>query len=367
MKVVFTGEAAAHTFNPLIAVAEELNTLVDEQNIADARFYYFSNKEYDKRVLYENGISFRRVHAGSSRHSVNSFLGKIQALFQLFALFPDVVFATGGSVAYPILWAAKKLSIPVIIHESNSVPDDTLLWAASFAQSITTTYKQTVDYFKNKEKLIQTGQPIRHNLQTPTKEGAYQFLGLDPEIPIIWFLMGSGDAKGINRIVEEALPELLQHYQVVHQTGKDDFDEIKMLTDASLMGNEYKNRYHPFAFLNQLSLKMLAGVSDLVISRAGASLFEIAYWNIPSIIIPMTSSYKAYQIKNAYAYAREGGCLVIEENNLSDSGLIFEINRLISDARAREKMIEGAKKFAIVDAEKHIAKKIIDISLSHEK
>ncbi len=369
MKVIFTGECSANKFHPLIAVAEQLNVLVDKENIADAKFYYFSDKAYSKKALYENGIKFIKTLKSESRYSLGGVLGRIHALLSLFSIFPDIILSTGGKVSYPVLWAAKTLRIPVILHETNSVPDETILWAASFAQSITLTYKESVEYFKKEEKskLVQTGQPIRQNLQIPTKEGAYQFLELEKDTPVLWFLIGSRGGASINRVLEEALPELLKKYQVVHQTGTDDFEEMKILTDASLIDNEFKHRYHIFPFLNQLSLKMLAGVSDLVISRAGSSLFEIAYWQIPSIIIPITNSKKKHQLKNAYAYAREGGCLVIEENNLSDSGLIFEIDRLITDTKVREKMIQGAQSFAIPDAEDHIAKKIIEIVLEHEK
>lgn len=366
MKIVLTGNPTADHFYPLIAVAEELNNIIDEENLADINMYYVSNKPFDKKMLYENGINFKKTMVGNSRYSLVSFFGGLSAVFQIFSIFPDVVFSTGGMSAYPTLFAAKILKIPVIVHESNSIPNDINLWSKTFAHAVTTAYKQEVDFF-DKGKLIHVGQPIRHNLKEPSTTGAHEFLNLEKETPIIWILGGTRGAKNINRVIEETLPELLNTYQVVHQTGLDDFDDMKMLVDATLIDHEYKYRYHPYSFLNQLSMKMMAGVSDLVISRSGSTLFEIAHWEIPSIIIPMTKSRRNHQIKNAYNYAREGGCIVIEENNLSDQGLIFEIKRILTNKKVQDEMKEGARQFALKDAGEKIAKEIIEIVLVHEK
>ncbi len=365
MKVVFTGNASADHFYPLIAVAEELNKIIDEENLADTHLYYMSDKEFDKKALYENGIVFKRVSAGKKRNSLNSFLGGVFAVFQMFSIFPDVVFSTGGYAAYPALFAARILRIPVIVHESNSRPDEINLWAQKFAIAVTTAYKQEADFFDT-QKLIHIGQPIRRELQNPTTAGAYEFLGLEKDTPVLWVLSGSRGAKKINRTVEEALPKLLNSFQVIHQTGKDDFDEMKLLTDASLMNHAFKYRYHIFDFLNQLSLKMIAGIADIVVSRAGSTLFEIAHWEIPAIIIPAPHSKNNHQIKNAYNYAREGACIVIEENNLTDTGLIFEINRIYNDEQVKAEMKQGARNFALKKAGEKIAKKIVEIVLSHE-
>ncbi len=375
MKVILTGGGTGGHFYPLVAVAEELNNIIDEENLADSRLYFLAPDPYDKKALYENGIVFKQITAGKMRtyFSLQNFfdifkvgIGILQAIFTVFAIFPDVVFSKGGYGAFPTVFAARLLGIPVIVHESDSVPGRVNIWASKFAKAIAVSYKQTVDYFP-KEKIIHTGQPIRHNLHEPTTEGAHEFLNLESETPILWVLGGSLGAQTLNSVIEETLPQLLPKYQIIHQTGADNFDEIKKLTDAMLVDNQYKYRYHPYPFLNQLSMKMIAGVADVVISRAGSTLFEIAHWEIPAIIVPITNSHKNHQIKNAYNYAREGACIVIEENNLSDSLLVFEVNRIYDNADIQEKMKAGAKTFAIEDASRKIAEEIAAISLKHEE
>jgi UDP-N-acetylglucosamine--N-acetylmuramyl-(pentapeptide) pyrophosphoryl-undecaprenol N-acetylglucosamine transferase len=366
MKIVFTGNPKADHFYTMIAVSEKINEIIDRENLADTHLYYLSTKPFSKKDLYENGIIFKEIGASKSNNLIANIVNIFISIINLFNIFPDIVFSTGGYASYPILVAAKILKIPVIIHESNSIPNKINKWAGKFAKNVTVSYKQEIDFFE-KEKIIHTGQPIRHNLKNPTKTGAYEFLNLEKNIPIIWIIGGSYGAKNLNRVIEEALPNLLKKYQIIHQVGYDDFKDMKMLTDATLISNEFKYRYHPVDFLNQLSMKMMAGVADVVISRAGLSLFEIAYWGIPSIIVPITKSYGNHQIKNAYNYAREGACVVIEENNLTDQGLIFEINRIYDNEDVKNKMKEGAKKFSIPNADKKIAEEIIKIVLEHEE
>lgn len=375
MKVILTGGGTGGHFYPLIAVAEEINKIVDTENLASTRIYYVSDSPYNKKLLYENRIIFRKVNAGKLRLTpslksvgdiIKACIGIIEGFFVVFSIYPDVVFSKGGYAAFPTMVAAKILGIPLIIHESDSVPGRVTKWSAKFARAIAVSYDEAAEYFPE-EKVVYTGQPIRRDLQDPTREGAHEFLGLDKDIPVLWIIGGSLGAQVINYAIEEALPELLEKYQVIHQVGEAHYEEMKKLTDAALMNNSFRHQYHIFDHLNPLSLKMIAGVADIVISRAGSMLFEIAHWQIPSIIIPIARSHGNHQIKNAYNYARDGACVVIEENNLSEKLLIFEINRIYDDESIKEEMKQGAQKFAVPDAAKKIAEEVMGIALAHEK
>ena len=112
---------------------------------------------------------------------------------------------------------------------------------------------------------------------------------------------------------------------------------------------------------------MAAGAADLIISRAGSTIFEIASWGIPSIVIPITETNGNHQRINAYAYARSGAAIVIEESNLTTNVLIAEIDRVLQDTAMREKMSIAAKHFTHPDAADKIAKEIINIALTHEE
>ena len=180
-------------------------------------------------------------------------------------------------------------------------------------------------------------------------------------------LGGSLGSKKINDTILDTLKALIPNYQIIHQTGKLNFKEISETSKVVLGNSEYGNRYHTFDYLNALAMRMSAGVSDLVISRGGSQIFEIAAWGIPSIIIPITDSNGDHQRKNSFNYARFGGSVVIEENNLTPEILVSEIKHILEDKNVVEKMKRSALSFAKTDSAYKIANQIIDIAISHEK
>jgi UDP-N-acetylglucosamine--N-acetylmuramyl-(pentapeptide) pyrophosphoryl-undecaprenol N-acetylglucosamine transferase len=196
--------------------------------------------------------------------------------------------------------------------------------------------------------------------------GANEFLGLEPDIPTVLILGGSQGARNINDAVIEALPELTKRYQIIHMTGKKNIEEVKAMANIVLKDNPLATRYHPFDFLNELAMRMSAGVSRVIVSRAGSQIFEIALWNKPSIIIPLPIEISHDQTQNAFEYAKTGSCTVIEEINLSPNILIEEIDRIINNENIFSSMSNNAKAFAISDSAEKIADEILDIALSHE-
>jgi UDP-N-acetylglucosamine--N-acetylmuramyl-(pentapeptide) pyrophosphoryl-undecaprenol N-acetylglucosamine transferase len=286
-------------------------------------------------------------------------------LVKIFMIFPDVVFAKGGFSSFPTLFAARILGIPVIMHESDSVPGRVNMWASKFARKIAVSFKESAEYFDIK-KTAYTGQPVRSELLTPLKVGAYEYLNLDPNLKTISVLGGSLGAKKINDIIIQILPELVKNCQVVHQTGKANFEIVKGMAKLTLEGSTNPDRYKPMDYLNMMSMRMLGGISDIIISRAGSGIFEIAAWGVPSILIPISDSNGDHQRKNAFNYLRAGGCEVIEENNLSGQILLNEIHRILSNPTLQDKMKAGAKNFATPDAAKTIAHEVLNIALSHE-
>ena len=161
---------------------------------------------------------------------------------------------------------------------------------------------------------------------------------------------------------------MVENYQILHQTGLKNFKTVSGQADVVLENNKFKSRYTPIAYLNPLVMKMASGAATIVVSRSGASaLFEIASWGVPSIMIPITNSNGDHQRKNAFNYARAGGCSVIEEVNMTANILCSEIDRIINDKTGYKIMERNAKEFSKKDAAEKIARELADIALSHEK
>ncbi len=373
MKIVFTGGGTGGHFYPIIAVAEEINKLADERNLLQPKMYFISSTPYDHKMLFENEITFKKAYAGKLRRylSIKNFFdmfktgwGIVQATLQLFFLYPDVVFSKGGYASFPTTVAAKILRIPVFIHESDAVPGKANLWASKFAKRIAISYPSASQYFKD---AVFTGTPVRKEIQHPAREGGHEFLNLSHKIPTLLILGGSQGAQAINDVLLSALPNLLQKYQIVHQAGEKNIEEVIQTTDLILENHPYKNRYKPFGYLNNLALRMSAGIADLVISRAGStSIFEIASWEKPAIVVPLPTSAEDHQRKNAFAYSREKAAVVLEQANLTPHLLESEIDRILESDDLKKQMVEGAKKFKKPNAAREIAEELISVALSHE-
>jgi UDP-N-acetylglucosamine--N-acetylmuramyl-(pentapeptide) pyrophosphoryl-undecaprenol N-acetylglucosamine transferase len=111
---------------------------------------------------------------------------------------------------------------------------------------------------------------------------------------------------------------------------------------------------------------MVAGITDVIVARAGSStIFEIAAWGIPSILIPIPEDVSHDQTKNAFSYARAGAAIVLKQQNLTPHILSAEIDRLMGDEAARASMREAARLFYRPDAAKKMAHIILKIALDH--
>ena len=378
MRILFTGGGSGGHFYPIVSIAEELNNLAKEKRLLELELFYMSPSPYNPGILFENNIIYKKNSAGRMRQNpsllslfknffgiFSTAWGIFTSLIQVYRLYPDVIFGKGGYACFPVLVAARLLRIPTVIHESDTVPGRVNLWAGKWASKIAVSYAETAKYFP-KEKVALTGQPIRKDVAEPISTGAREFLKIEENVPVILVLGGSQGAQKINDAVLEGLKNLVEKYAIIHQVGKNNLAEVKATAEAVLFDSTYKDRYKAFDYLNGLALRMAAGVASVVVSRAGSTIFEIASWGLPALIIPISKSNGDHQRENAFAYAREGACEVIEELNLSPNILASELERLVTNEVEREKMRVAAKAFYKPNAARQVAEEVLKIALAHE-
>ena len=375
MKILFTGGGSGGHFYPIIAVAEAINDLVRDRKLLEPEMIYAAPEPYDREMLIANGVKFVPTSAGKMRNyfSVLNFFdyfktawGVFRSVLRIFFLYPDVVFGKGGYASFPTLLAAKLFKIPVVIHESDSVPGKVNKWAGTFAKKIAVSFPEAAQYFP-KDKVAYTGNPIRKSILVPARDGAFEFFKLSKELPVIYITGGSQGAQALNESLLAALPQLLEKYQIIHQTGDNNLADISNRAKVVMGDNLNLARYHPIGYVNDLGTRMAAGAASLVISRAGSTIFEIASWGLPSILIPLPTAAGNHQTKNAYTYARAGACVVIEQNNLTPGLLVSEVNRVLSHEPIKHAMSNAARAFARADAASLIAAALLDIAISHEQ
>ncbi|MEN9413319.1 MAG: hypothetical protein RLZZ342_406 [Candidatus Parcubacteria bacterium] len=378
MRIAFTGGGTGGHFYPHIAVAESIEEICNEKSLIEPQLYYLGPEPFDKLALAEHDIAYVSSPAGKVRRyaSILNVLGAfstaagiISSIGKLFSLYPDVVFSTGGYAAYPTLWAARILAIPVVIYDADAKPGRVSLWSSKFAKWIAVAHPDAAANFpaKVRDRMARVGHPIRKEIRGFAREGGHEFLKLDPSVPTIFVLGGSQGSRAINETLLDALPDLVSRYNIVHQAGTANLEEVRGISSVSLKGSPFLDRYRVFGLLNTLAIRMSAGISNLVISRAGSgTIFEIASWGIPAILIPIPPDVSHDQTENAYSYARMGGGIVIEQQNLTPHVLSAEVDRLMQDATMRERMHAAAEKFARPEAAHKIAEILLETSLAHE-
>ena len=376
MKIVLTGGGTGGHFYPLIAVAEEIRAKAEAEKLFDVELYYLSDSPYSTRVLYEHRITFVPVSAGKMRRYFSiknifdpfkSLWGVWKALRTVYHLYPDVVFSKGGYASFPTVLASRIFGIPLIIHESDSYPGRANLWAGKFATKVVVSFPEAAKFFKA-EKVLIAGNPIRKELLSPIRDGAREFFHFtETNLPVLLIVGGSSGSEKINNAIIEVLPQLVEKYQVVHQTGKNNFEQVKAITMTRLEKSAHRDRYFPTDYLSETATRMGAGLATLIISRGGGMIFEIAAWDTPAIVIPIADSNGDHQRKNAFSYARSGAAIVIEEHNLTPHVLLSEIDRVMQNPSLQDEMRKGAKTFARPEAAKKVADEILKIALQHEK
>lgn len=375
IRILLTGGGSGGHIFPLIAVWEEINKIAQNYNFKTDFFYMGPNDEWSK-ILSEKGIKISYIAGGKIRRyfSFLNFLdifkilfSFIQALLKMFFIMPDVVFSKGGPGALPVVFAAWFYRIPVLIHESDAYPGLTNLLSARFAKKIALAFEETKEYFAS-SKTIVVGNPVRSEilLHKIEKETAKQNLDFNPNFPLIVVIGGSQGAQKINELILLSLKDLLPITQILHQTGENNFLEVEKLAQTVLLEVsiqvEARSRYKAVPFLDASNLGLAFSAADLIISRAGSgAIFEISAFGKPSIIIPLSESAHDHQRKNAYAYARSGAAVILEEENLLHQIFLNEIKSILKDEINYKKMSEAALNFNKQNSAQLIAEELIKI------
>lgn len=377
MKIFMVGGGTGGHFYPLIAVAEALRAEVP--NAAELALGYMGPDPFDKGELDRLGIVFVSCPAGKVRRYI-SFLniidvfktvaGLVVAFFKLLIAYPDVILSKGGYTAVPIVFAARILRIPVVIHESDAKMGRANALAVSYARYIAVSYPQLMDTLP-KEKTARTGIPIRAVLRAPlTNEAqAYQTFGItDTQTPVVLVLGGSLGAENVNLLIMDALGVLLPSYTIIHQTGKNHASTISDMAKELIRDPALSSRYIMRPYLSAEEMHQALSIASVVISRAGSgAIAEIAVHGKPSILIPIPEEVSHDQRTNAYAYADTGAAYVLEEANMHEHIVASLLDEIMNNATTYITMSDAARAFAQPDAAEKIAHALVAIARGHER
>ena len=320
-KIVLTGGGTAGHVTPNIALLPHLKNKGYEIS------YMGSYDGIEKKLIADYEIPYYGISTGKLRRYFDPknftdpfrvIKGFGEAKKILKEIKPDVVFSKGGFVSVPVVRAAAALKIPCIIHESDMTPGLANKLCIPVAKKICCNFPETLNHLPE-GKAVLTGSPIREELSKGNKLAAYEVCGFTANKPVIMVIGGSLGSVAINKAVREALPSLLNDFQVVHICGKEKIDNLLLTTKG----------YHQFEYL-KAELKDIFAMADLVISRAGANaICEILALKKPNLLIPLPAgSSRGDQILNAASFEAQGYSMVISEDDLTKELLVSKIQEL---------------------------------------
>lgn len=364
MKIILTGGGTGGHILPLIAVAKKI-----KEQAPDAEFLFMGPRgKLEKELMDGAGIPTKAVMVGKMRRyfSLLNFLdffkmpvGVLQALWILLIEMPDIIFSKGGYASVPAVVAGWIYRIPILIHESDSVPGLANEILGKLSDRVAVSYPEAEKNFSSAQVVL-TGNPLREDIAAGDPDAARKMFGFSEAKKIIFVWGGSQGAKSINDKTVNILPELLRKYYVIHQTGEKSFEDTKRRA-GELGIKAGHGGYCPVAFIGD-ELKHILAAADLIISRAGAnSISEIAANGKPAIIIPISKFSNGHQLENAFSLAKMEACIVLEESNLGENLFLSRIEEIMNNEELRKKLSENIKNFYHADAAERIAEGILSM------
>ena len=350
-KIVLTGGGTAGHVTPNIALLPSL------QEAGYEITYVGSYDGIEKRLIADFDIPYVGISTGKFRRYLDPknltdpfrvMKGFVQAKKFLKEYQPDVLFSKGGFVSVPVVRAAASLHIPCIIHESDMTPGLANKLCIPVAKNVCCNFPETLKLLPE-NKAVLTGSPIREELSRGDRLAGLNMCGFTANKPVIMVIGGSLGAANVNKAVREALPGLLEDFQVVHLCGKDKMDNLLLTTPG----------YKQFEYI-KTELKDLFAMADLVISRAGANaICELLALKKPNILIPLpATSSRGDQLLNAQSFEAQGFSIVINEDDLTTNLLIDKVHELYFN---RQTYMETMSNSTQLDSIKTIMKLIEDI------
>lgn len=360
MRVLFCGGGTAGHVNPSIAIAQTVL-----RNSIDNRVAYVATetgienrlvsfKKYNIDVVgLKRSLSFKNI---KFLYKQLKAIEKCKEIIREFR--PDIIFGTGGYATYPVVAAGAKMGIKTVLHESNAIPGRAILSLEKKADKIFVNFLESTKYFKDKQKILHTGNPLRNGFETYEKKEAKRILGIQ-EKSVILCVGGSLGAERLNDSVIEMIENLVRQRNdifLIWSTGRNGYDRAKQKLRAKGL-HKIENVLLSEYFDN---MPVVMAAADVVVSRAGAmTVSELAYMNKASVIVPSPNVTNNHQYLNAKALSDSLSALMITEDRLY--ALTDSVRELLSNEAERRRLEKNIGQYSVRDANKLIFNSMLEL------
>ena len=362
MKVIVTGGGTGGHIYPAVSLIEELKNKEDNIEI----LYIGKKNSLEEKIIKKLGYDFKGIRAEGlpRKNNKKSFImlkeliaGLKESKRIIKEFNPDFVIGTGGFVTGPVLFMANRQKYNIYFHEQNSYPGITNKILSRFANKYFVTFEESIKYFKNQDRAVVTGNPIRNKFKNieSLKNSTIEEYSLDKEIKTVFSFGGSNGATILNENILELVNNLdfSKEFQIIHVTGMNHFEDF-----MGKLENKNKNIIKVFPYLDDI--QKAYSVADLAITSSGAiTLAELAFLGLPSILIPKSYTTENHQVHNAREYEKNNASKVILEKDLDYKKLYKEIVEITGDEELLGVMRKSVKILATPNAAEDIIEHIL--------
>jgi UDP-N-acetylglucosamine--N-acetylmuramyl-(pentapeptide) pyrophosphoryl-undecaprenol N-acetylglucosamine transferase len=355
--IIGGGGTGGHIF-PAIAIADAIKSIAPETQI----LFVGANHKLEMEKVPEAGYEIiglpvaglqRRLTYKNLTFVFKLLSSMIRSARIIKNFKPNLVLGVGGYASGPILKAATRKNIPIVIQEQNSYAGLTNRLLSRKAAKIFVAYEGMEKFF-SKDCIVFTGNPIRQDINELVNKSdeAWRFFGLNKAKTTVLIIGGSLGARTINESILTKIDKLPENLQILWQTGKLYADEI--LKDSLISKNE---NVKVMPFIKKMNLAY--SVADIIVSRAGAgTISELSIVGKPVILIPSPNVAEDHQTKNAMALVEKNAALCIKDHDAGEK-LVDEVIRLSGDQKLMNSLSANIKKMALPNSAKKIAEEIL--------
>ncbi len=281
---------------------------------------------------------------------------------------PDAVVGVGGYASAPMLWKAQSKGIPTLIQEQNSYAGLTNRTVGRKARRICTAYEGMEKFFPA-DRIVLTGNPIRDNIRPYTTEEKAQgqrFFHLDPSLPTVLIVGGSGGCGTFNSVMSSACRANggAFPYQIVWQSGKGYRTSVSELF-GSLEGTTEEDglricrNVRNCDFITRMDMAFAA--ADIVVSRAGAgTISELCAIGKATIFVPSPNVAEDHQTHNAEALVEKNAALMVRDCDAA-AELLRQAGELLNDRDRIQMLEQNILSLARPDAARDIAAEVLKL------
>lgn len=373
MRVIFTCGGTGGHINPAIAVAKILRERKPDAQI----LFVGADDGMETELVPREGFRIETItisnylrsftpaalwHNAKAVVILRKALRKADRIIREFR--PDVIIGTGGYASFPMLKQGVKNGIPTALHEANAVPGLATKMVCDKVDKILVSFEESRGEYKNADRVIPVGMPVREEFVFTRREDARKELGLKDE-PLIVSAWGSLGAREMNKKITQFMKLECEEncYHHVHATGS--FGWRWMPEYVKEHGVDLSK--HPKVKMQEYIYNMptLMVAADVFISRAGAStLNEIAAAGTPCIIVPSPNVTNNHQEKNARILEQRGAAVVIRESECDGETLYQTVKDLLNDDARRKAMRKALREVAVIDSAQRIYEIILQLAKS---